>query len=214
MALLLVVRTMNGVGHWRRADPHVAAHRLLRAVPPTTRVRHAPQREQLGAVFGSALAGGAAYVVGWRVTFMVLLVPIFLTAFAAARLREPERGESDRRATGGQLPHVTPLPFRQAVRELLRARTLRRAYWGVIIIGGGIVPSQYSAALIERSGQTHEAAPACRGRRAVHLSASRTPEWTQPADKVAASRCGCARGLSSRRVELRWGRPRRTCGSS
>ena len=38
------------------------------------------------------------------------------------------------------MPHVAPLPFVAAMRVLLRVRTLRRAYWGVVIIGGGIVP--------------------------------------------------------------------------
>ncbi|HZN16511.1 MAG TPA: MFS transporter [Acidimicrobiales bacterium] len=141
MGLLVVVRIMNGVG--RLANDPIHTSLLTDYYEPFHRPRvFATHRnaQQLGAVFGSAIAGLAAYAVGWRVTFMVLLVPILVTAFAATRMREPDRGESDRRAAGGVLPHVTPLPFREAVRVLLQARTLRRAYWGVIIIGGGIVP--------------------------------------------------------------------------
>jgi branched-chain amino acid transport system ATP-binding protein len=141
MTLLVIVRIMNGVG--RLANDAIHTSLLTDYYEPFHRPRvFATHRnaQQLGAVFGSAIAGLMAYVVGWRGTFMILLVPIMITAFAATKLREPERGESDRRASGGVLPHVTPLPFRAAVRVLLGARTLRRAYWGVIIIGGGIVP--------------------------------------------------------------------------
>jgi MFS family permease len=141
MGLLVLVRIMNGVG--RLANDPIHTSLLTDYYEPFHRPRvFATHRnaQQLGNIFGSAIAGIAAYVVGWRVTFMVLIVPIMLTAFAATRLREPERGESDRRASGGVMPHVTPLPFRQAIRVLLNVRTLRRAYWGVIVIGGGIVP--------------------------------------------------------------------------
>jgi branched-chain amino acid transport system ATP-binding protein len=141
VGLLVIVRIMNGVG--RLANDPIHTSLLTDYYEPFHRPRvFATHRnaQQLGGVFGSAIAGAAAFAVGWRVTFMVLLIPIGMTAFAAMRLREPERGESDRRAAGGAMPHVTPLPFRQALGVLLRVRTLRRAYWGVIIIGGGIVP--------------------------------------------------------------------------
>ncbi|MBA3654883.1 MAG: MFS transporter [Actinobacteria bacterium] len=141
VGLLVAVRIMNGVG--RLANDPIHTSLLTDYYEPFHRPRvFATHRNamQLGSIFGSAIAGGAAYLVGWRVTFMILLVPILLTAVAAARLREPERGESDRRAAGGVMPHVRPLPFGQAIRVLLRVRTLRRAYWGVLIIGGGIVP--------------------------------------------------------------------------
>jgi len=141
MALLVVVRIMNGVG--RLANDPIHTSLLTDYYEPFHRPRvFATHRnaQQLGNVVGSAMAGVAAYVIGWRVTFMVLLVPIMVTAFAATRLREPSRGASDRRASGGAMPHVTPLPFKKAVGVLLRVQTLRRAYWGVIIIGGGIVP--------------------------------------------------------------------------
>jgi MFS family permease len=141
VGLLVFVRIMNGVG--RLANDPIHTSLLTDYYEPFHRPRvFATHRnaQQLGNIFGSALAGAAAFLVGWRVTFMVLLVPIMLTAIAASRLGEPERGESDRRAAGGAMPHVTPLPFRQAIRVLLGVKTLRRAYWGVIIIGGGIVP--------------------------------------------------------------------------
>jgi MFS family permease len=141
VGLLVMVRIMNGVG--RLANDPIHTSLLTDYYEPFHRPRiFATHRnaQQLGQIIGSAVAGAAAYAIGWRVTFMLLIAPIILVAFAATRLREPERGESDRRAAGGAMPHVTPLPFKQAVRVLLRVRTLRRAYWGVVIIGGGIVP--------------------------------------------------------------------------
>ena len=141
VGLLVAVRIMNGVG--RLVNDPIHTSLLSDYYEPFHRPRvFASHRnaQQLGQIFGSAIAGGAAFLIGWRVTFMVLLVPILMTAVAAARLPEPARGESDRRASGGVLPHVEPLPFRQAIRVLMRIRTLRRAYWGVILIGGGVVP--------------------------------------------------------------------------
>jgi MFS family permease len=141
VGLLVLVRILNGVG--RLANDPIHTSLLTDYYEPFHRPRvFASHRnaQQLGNICGSAIAGAAAFVVGWRVTFMVLLVPIILTAIAATRLREPVRGESDVRATGADPPEFAPLPFRRAVRVLLRVKTLRRAYWGIVVIGAGIVP--------------------------------------------------------------------------
>ena len=52
--------------------------------------------------FAAGLAGIAAWLVGWRLAFMLLLVPIVLTALAATRLREPVRGATDEPLTETQ----------------------------------------------------------------------------------------------------------------
>jgi MFS family permease len=143
VALLVLVRIMNGVG--RLVNDPIHTSLLTDYYEPFHRPRvYATHRNsvQLGNIAGSAIAGICAYVVGWRAAFMILLVPIAITAFVATRLREPERGASDRRAAGtsGDVAPLEPLPFRRAVRVLLDVRTLKRAYWGAIVIGGGVVP--------------------------------------------------------------------------
>ena len=41
------------------------------------------------------MAGVAATVGGWRVAFVILIVPIVIVSIVALRLREPRRGGTD-----------------------------------------------------------------------------------------------------------------------
>src|SRR3954466_8844182 len=143
MALLVVVRIGNGVG--RLANDPIHTSLLSDYYRPYDRPRvFSTHRNsvQLGQILGSALAGLLAYLVGWRGVFMLLLVPIIITALFATRLNEPERGATDEAPTELQKQAAAPppLPFRAAARMLLRVRTLRRAFWGAAVIGGGFVP--------------------------------------------------------------------------
>src|SRR4051795_2567823 len=95
LAMLVVVRLGNGIG--RLGDDPIHTSLLTDYYKPFDRPPvYAAHRNavQLGSIVGSALAGGIAYVVGWRVAFMVLMVPIVITALVATRLQEPERGGS------------------------------------------------------------------------------------------------------------------------
>ena len=143
MALLVVVRIGNGFG--RLANDPIHTSLLSDYYRPYDRPRvFSTHRNsvQLGQILGSALAGLLAYLIGWRVVFMLLLVPIIVTALFATRLKEPERGATDEAPTELQKEAATlpPLPFRAAMRMLLHVRTLRRAFWGAVVIGGGFVP--------------------------------------------------------------------------
>src|SRR4051812_35231295 len=140
MALLVVVRIGNGVG--RLANDPIHTSLLSDYYRPYDRPRvFSVHRNsvQLGQILGSALAGLLAYLVGWRVVFMLLLVPIIVTALFATRLKEPVRGATDEAPTELQkeAAALPPLPFRAAARMLLAVKTLRRGVWGAGGGGGG-----------------------------------------------------------------------------
>jgi MFS family permease len=151
LGLLVVVRLGNGIGRLVNDPIHTSLltdyYKPFDRPPVFAAHRNAVQ---LGNIMGSALAGGIAFVVGWRVAFVVLMVPIVITALVATRLHEPERGGSDPKpvvppgapATEAAADNAgpPPVPFVTAVRQILGVHTLKRAYWGVILLGGGLVP--------------------------------------------------------------------------
>ena len=143
LAGLFIVRIGNGFG--RLVNDPIHTSLLTDYYKPYDRPRvYSTHRNsvQLGNILGSALAGIAAWLVGWRLAFMLLFVPIVATALAATRLKEPVRGATDEPLTEVQKENaaLAPVPFLAACRMLLNVRTLRRAFWGAVVIGGGFVP--------------------------------------------------------------------------
>jgi branched-chain amino acid transport system ATP-binding protein len=92
---------------------------------------------------GSALAGGAAAFFGWRVAFMILVVPIVATAIYATRLKEPVRGATDDPDAAMAAEREEPVPFDEATRTLFAVKTLRRQYLSWVFIGAGLIPLAY-----------------------------------------------------------------------
>src|SRR3954471_5656375 len=93
---LLLFRIGNGIGVLVN-DP---IHRSLLSdyytpeARPTVFATHA-NAVRWGAIVGSATAGTLAYFFGWRWAYLVLIVPILITAFIAMRLPAVNRGQSD-----------------------------------------------------------------------------------------------------------------------
>ena len=54
----------------------------------------------IGAFIGPITAGLLAYWFGWRVPFLVFVIPTVIFALLALKLREPVRGRWERQATG------------------------------------------------------------------------------------------------------------------
>src|SRR4051794_6000122 len=143
LAGLVIVRIGNGFGRLVNDPIHTS---LLTDYykpydPPRGFSTHR-NSVQLGNILGSALAGIPAWLIGWRLAFMLLIVPIVATALVATRLKEPVRGGTDDKPTELQKEQeaLPPVPFFTACRMLLQVRTLRRAFWGAVVIGGGFVP--------------------------------------------------------------------------
>lgn len=86
-----------------------------------------------GQAVASVAAGGLAQVFGWRIPFLVLVVPTFLVLVLARRLHEPTRGNHE-------VVELTEAPpFADAVRRLWRLRSLRDQWFGLAFAGGSIL---------------------------------------------------------------------------
>ena len=80
-----------------------------------------------GVGLGVALGGGIGATLGWRWAFVIVGVPGVFLAFAVYRLREPRRGEADRRSMGHEdddsvpeeRPPLIPNGFGQFVKDLI-----------------------------------------------------------------------------------------------
>ena len=96
--------------------------------------------ERLAYVVGPAVAGIVAWQWGWRAAFMVLIVPIVLTALVTLRLPEPVRGQTDDPTSAEVAAKEPPVPFGEARRTLFAVPTLRRQFAAFFFIGAGYIP--------------------------------------------------------------------------
>ena len=96
--------------------------------------------ERAAQIVGPAVAGIVAALAGWRAAFMVLIVPIVLTALVSLRLREPVRGQTDDPASAEAAAKEEPVPFGEARRTLFAVPTLRRQFSSFFFIGAGLIP--------------------------------------------------------------------------
>src|SRR5581483_8726883 len=95
--LLVLFRLANGVGRLLNDTIHTSL--LADYYNPNDRPRvFGAHRNAVyfGTIVGSAVAGVAAFIGGWRLAFIVLIVPIVVTALlGATKLHEPVRGGTD-----------------------------------------------------------------------------------------------------------------------
>jgi ABC-type branched-subunit amino acid transport system ATPase component/predicted MFS family arabinose efflux permease len=141
LALLVLVRLGNGVGQVVNDPVHNSL--LSDYYPPGKRPQIFAAHQNavfLGAIVGPAVAGTAAAISGWRLSFLILIVPIMAVAFLALRLREPVRGGTDDPESASELEGEEPVSFREAWRTLLAVPTLRRQYIAYLFIGAGVIP--------------------------------------------------------------------------
>jgi branched-chain amino acid transport system ATP-binding protein len=96
--------------------------------------------ERAAYIVGPAVAGVVAWQTSWRVAFMVLIVPIVITALVSLRLREPMRGETDDAGAAEVAAREAPVPFGEARRTLFAVPTLKRQFSAFFFIGAGFIP--------------------------------------------------------------------------
>jgi ABC-type branched-subunit amino acid transport system ATPase component/predicted MFS family arabinose efflux permease len=97
----------------------------------------------LGAIVGAAVAGTVSALAGWRVAFLILIVPVVAAALVALRLRDPKRGGTDDPEMATAVSAEAPVPFGEASRTLLGVPTLKRQYVAWLFIGAGLIPLAY-----------------------------------------------------------------------
>ncbi|MHB1911546.1 MAG: MFS transporter, partial [Acidimicrobiales bacterium] len=96
---------------------------------------------EAGSALGPILAGAIAAVTLWQFTFVLEAIPMALLAVIAfLRLREPVRGEQERRAQGlaedKVMEEERPPSFGESVRIAWSVRTLRRIIYALPFLAG------------------------------------------------------------------------------
>ena len=93
----------------------------------------------VGQVAGPVVGGVSAYLVGWRLPFLLFALPTAVFVLLTLRLREPARGEQERRAAGADDATATserpPASVRETMRLLARIPTFRRIWMAVPFLG-------------------------------------------------------------------------------
>jgi len=91
----------------------------------------------IAAAFGGAENGG------WRWAFLLLGVPVSVGAFLAFRMKEPPRGQWERRSVLGEVPADDadiPVSVEMAFSRLLQIKTLRAMVFALSAIGFQLFP--------------------------------------------------------------------------
>jgi branched-chain amino acid transport system ATP-binding protein len=141
--VLGALRFLSGVG--KTMDP---AHRSLLAdyYPPKVRgsvfAFHA-LGNPLGLFLAPIIAGLVAQLTGyWQLPFFLFAIPSVVFGLLAFRLREPVRGEQERREQGASeevaLTAERPPSWNESFRIAWNVRTLRRIWYGLPFIVGSV----------------------------------------------------------------------------
>ena len=97
----------------------------------------------VGAFIGPLLAGIIAFNTSWRVPFFVFAVPTLIVVALGWRVKEPVRGEHERRAMGASdeavLTEEAPPSFGEAWRICGRIETLRRIWWALPFLAASLI---------------------------------------------------------------------------
>jgi ABC-type branched-subunit amino acid transport system ATPase component len=135
--MLVAARSLTALGRAVNDPTHNSL--LADYYPPAARVQvYGFHRvaNSVGQIVGPLVGGGLAYLYGWRTPFLIFWLPtLVLVGIALTRLRDPIRGEQERRAAGGSEEDVAteeaPPSWGEAWRACAQVRTLRRIWWSL-----------------------------------------------------------------------------------
>ncbi len=106
----------------------------------------------VGAFVGPLSAGMLAYYFGWRVPFLVFVIPTVIFAILALRLSEPVRGRWERKAAGASDDVINteePVPsFAESWRTVQKIHTLQRLWWSLPFLATALIGFVTLAALL------------------------------------------------------------------
>ena len=97
----------------------------------------------VGQFIGPLTAGLLAYSFGWRVPFLVFVVPTMIFAVLALRLQEPVRGDWERTAAGASeevanTEEIKP-SFAESWRTVHKVETLKRLWWSLPFLATALI---------------------------------------------------------------------------
>ncbi|MEN9504334.1 MAG: hypothetical protein RI958_260 [Actinomycetota bacterium] len=97
----------------------------------------------VGAFLGPLSAGLLAYAFGWRVPFIVFVVPTLVFAALAFRMREPVRGGWERKAMGMSdeiiATEETRPSFAESWRTVHKVESLKRLWWSLPFLATSLI---------------------------------------------------------------------------
>ncbi|MEM8619825.1 MAG: MFS transporter [Actinomycetota bacterium] len=106
----------------------------------------------VGAFVGPLSAGLLAYAFGWRVPFLIFVIPTAIFAMLAMTLREPTRGRWERQATGASAEVVDTEEeapsFAESWRTVHKVRSLQRIWWSLPFLATALIGFVTLAALL------------------------------------------------------------------
>jgi ABC-type branched-subunit amino acid transport system ATPase component/predicted MFS family arabinose efflux permease len=140
LALLILARLGSGLG--RLMNEPVHASLLADYYEPSAHGRvYAFHRlaNPIGA-FLILVGGLLGQLFGWRLAFMLLSVPTFITVFFIGRLKEPVRGASVNMSLAKQAEAAgEKIPFWEGVRRLSAIKTFKRFWVAAFFLGGPVL---------------------------------------------------------------------------
>ena len=141
VAVLALARFGNGVGLLANSTVHrsLLADYYSEPVRPAAYATHT-NALYLGAVVGPLFAGTVGALFGWRVAFVVLIVPILAVTYLTSKLVEPVRGGLGDPAAPDAVRDRAPLSFTRSCRLIASVRTLRYQYLAAVLFGAAFVP--------------------------------------------------------------------------
>ena len=118
----------------------------------------------VGGIVGPISAGFLAYWFGWRVPFLVFVIPTVIFALLALKLREPIRGRWERHATGASEEIVNTEEeapsFSESWRTVHKVRSLHRIWWSFPFLVTALIGFIALALVVLRAGvRTERARP-------------------------------------------------------
>jgi MFS family permease len=106
----------------------------------------------VGAFVGPLSAGMLAYYFGWRVPFVVFVVPTVIFAVLALRMKEPTRGRWERQATGASQDIIDTEEespsFAESWRTAHKVQSLQRIWWSLPFLATSLIGFVTLAALL------------------------------------------------------------------
>jgi branched-chain amino acid transport system ATP-binding protein len=144
LLLLVLARTGAGMG---RAVVTPTHNSLLSDYYPTDKRTEVfgfhRMANAVGAFVGPIVGGVLAEAFGWRVPFIVFVLPTIVLVIVGVRLREPGRGHWERQAAGASAEVVqtdeAPPSWAESVRILWQVRTLRRIWSSLPFLAASVI---------------------------------------------------------------------------
>jgi len=144
LATLIVARSGSGVG--RSVIPPTHNSLLADYYPPPVRADVFGSHQiglAFGAFVGGAVGGMLGSVFGWRLPFIVFVIPTVVFVVLGVRLREPGRGHWERAASGADAAVVgtdeVPPSFSESIRILWQVGTLRRIFYSLPFLAAAFI---------------------------------------------------------------------------